>query len=116
MLEDRGSVDNIKIVTVQVSKVKIEIYQHSANHYAMKICGGEKVYFHVFITSALDVEEWSASRPDRFALKEYTSGTHLEKPYNRSGCIREKGFASAENGTPILRSFKPQPNRCWDTI
>jgi hypothetical protein len=29
-----------------------------------------------FLTSALDRSEWSASRPDRFTLREISPGTH----------------------------------------
>jgi hypothetical protein len=35
-----------------------------------------EAYFHVFLTSALDGEEWSASRPGRFTLRERDPGTH----------------------------------------
>jgi hypothetical protein len=36
-----------------------------------------KVYFHAFLTSAVDGGEWSVSRPVRFAPRERASGTHL---------------------------------------
>jgi hypothetical protein len=31
----------------------------------MKMCGGEDVYIHLFLTSTLDWSEWSPSRPSR---------------------------------------------------
>jgi hypothetical protein len=34
----------------------------------MKTCGGVEIYFHTFLISALDEDEWSAARPDRFTL------------------------------------------------
>jgi hypothetical protein len=37
----------------------------------MKTYGGVDVYIHIFLTSALVRDEWSASRPDRF-----TPATH----------------------------------------
>jgi hypothetical protein len=37
------------------------------NHYAMKAYGEVDVYIHIFLTSALVVGEWPASRPGRFS-------------------------------------------------
>jgi hypothetical protein len=42
----------------------------------MKAYGGVEVYIHVFLTSALDGGEWSASRPGRFTPGEKTPGNH----------------------------------------
>jgi hypothetical protein len=42
----------------------------------MKTYGGADVQIHVFLTSALDGGEWSASRPGRFTPGERASGTH----------------------------------------
>jgi hypothetical protein len=44
-------------------------------HYAMKTHGGVDVYIHVFLTSALVGDKWSASRPGR-----HTPGTHWVGP------------------------------------
>jgi hypothetical protein len=41
----------------------------------MKAYGGEDVYIHIFLTSALVGDEWSASRPDRFTPGERAPGT-----------------------------------------
>jgi hypothetical protein len=35
-----------------------------------------EVWIQAFLTSALDVGEWSASRPGRFTPRERASGTH----------------------------------------
>jgi hypothetical protein len=37
---------------------------------------GVDVLFHIFLTSALDGDEWSASRLCRFTLEERASSTH----------------------------------------
>jgi hypothetical protein len=42
----------------------------------MKAYGGVDVQNHIFLTSALDGGEWSASRPGRFILWETVPGTH----------------------------------------
>jgi hypothetical protein len=42
----------------------------------MKVYRGVDVYIHIFLTSALVEDEWSASRPDRFAPEERAPGTH----------------------------------------
>jgi hypothetical protein len=43
----------------------------------MKTYGGVDVQIHVFLTSALVGDEWSASRPGRFTLGQ-RAGTHLK--------------------------------------
>jgi hypothetical protein len=45
-------------------------------HYAMKAYGGVGVYIHIFLTSTLAGDEWSASRPGRFTPGERAHGTH----------------------------------------
>jgi hypothetical protein len=42
----------------------------------MKAYGGVNVYTHIFFTSALAGDEWSASRPCRFAPGKRAPGTH----------------------------------------
>jgi hypothetical protein len=42
----------------------------------MKAYGGVDVFIHIFVTSALAVGEWSASRPCRFNHEEKAPGTH----------------------------------------
>jgi hypothetical protein len=45
-------------------------------HYAMKAYGGAAVQIHIFLTSALAGDEWSASRDGRFTPGERALGTH----------------------------------------
>jgi hypothetical protein len=42
----------------------------------MEAYWGIEIYLHVFLTSALDEGEWSASRPVHYILRERASGTH----------------------------------------
>jgi hypothetical protein len=42
----------------------------------MKTYGSIELYFHAFLTSALDRGEWSASCPDRFTSKEMAPSTN----------------------------------------
>jgi hypothetical protein len=42
----------------------------------MKAEGGEDVWIHTFLTSALDGGEWTASHPGRFTPGERAPGTH----------------------------------------
>jgi hypothetical protein len=42
----------------------------------MKMYVGVKVYLHAFLTSALDGNEWSASHPGPFTLRERAPGTY----------------------------------------
>jgi hypothetical protein len=42
----------------------------------MKTCGGVEVQFHEFLVSALDVGEWTASRPGCFIPGKEAPGTH----------------------------------------
>jgi hypothetical protein len=42
----------------------------------MKAYGEEDVYLHAFLTSVLDGDEWSVSRPGRFNPMERAPGTH----------------------------------------
>jgi hypothetical protein len=45
-------------------------------HYTMKVYEGVDVWIHVFLTSALDGGDWSASRPGRFIPGERPPFTH----------------------------------------
>jgi hypothetical protein len=42
----------------------------------MKAYGGVDIQIHIFLTSALDAGELSASRPGRFSLGDRAPGTH----------------------------------------
>jgi hypothetical protein len=48
----------------------------------MKMYGGVDVSIHVFLTSAVDGGDWSASFPGRFTTVERSPGTHC---YRRLG-------------------------------
>jgi hypothetical protein len=81
----------------------------------MEAFGGRGVYSsYSFLTSALDGDEWSASRPGRaFTPGEGTPGTHWTGGWMgpRAGLDTEargkKSFAPAGNRTPIARSSSP---------
>jgi len=45
-------------------------------HHAMKEYWGGELEFHTFSTSALEGDEWSASRPGRFTPWKRARGTH----------------------------------------
>jgi hypothetical protein len=47
-----------------------------AEHHAMKAHWGSGIIAHAFFTSALDGDEWPASRPGRLTPREGASGTH----------------------------------------
>jgi len=47
-------------------KGKVKLFLCLTKHHAVKAYGGMEVWLHVFLTSALDGDEWSASRPSRF--------------------------------------------------
>jgi hypothetical protein len=42
----------------------------------MKVYGGVDAYIHIVLDSALDGDEWTASRPGRFTPGERAAGTH----------------------------------------
>jgi hypothetical protein len=45
-------------------------------HYAMKAYGGVDIQIYIFLTLAIAVGEWSASRPRRFTPGEIAPGSH----------------------------------------
>jgi hypothetical protein len=47
-----------------------------AKYYGKKMSGEVELLLHAFLTSVLDGDEWSASRPGRFILEERAPGTH----------------------------------------
>jgi len=53
-------------VTVGVVMWKVDLSLCLINYNAIKTHREVEVQIHVFLTSTLDVGEWSASRPDRF--------------------------------------------------
>jgi hypothetical protein len=54
----------------------------------MKAYGGSGGIVPLFLTTALDVNEWSASRPGRF-----THGENVPVPQSRAGrCVKEKSI------------------------
>jgi hypothetical protein len=61
-----------------------------------------------FLTSALDGDEWSASRPGRFTLRgncpRYPLDRRLGGPQSRSGHYgEEKNLTPAGNRTPVVQ-------------
>jgi hypothetical protein len=74
------------------------------------IIGGMEVYLHVFLTSALDGSEWSASRPDPFtpgvrAPGRYPLHRMLGGPYSRPGPCGE------ENTSLLLPAIEPRSSK-----
>jgi hypothetical protein len=66
-------VDTEQRVRTVAVELKLVIY---AACYAMMTYGGVDIQIHVFLSSALVVGEWSASRPGCFTLGERDPGTH----------------------------------------
>jgi hypothetical protein len=81
----------------------------------MKTYGGVNVYIHIFLTSALVVGEWSASRPCRFTPGERAPGTHFMRlggPQSRSGRYGEvKIFYPSGTQTPAPPVVQPVASR-----
>jgi hypothetical protein len=77
----------------------------------MKMCGGQDVEIHVYLTLALVGGEWSASRPGRFTpgeITRYPLNRGLGEPQNRSGRRgEEKNLASTRTRTSTPRSSSP---------
>lgn len=58
-----------------VKRVKVKVVPL----HAMKVCGGQEVWLHSFLTLALDAVEWSVSRLDCFTARKRTAvQTELE--------------------------------------
>jgi hypothetical protein len=78
----------------------------------MKTYGGVDVYIHIFLTSALAVGEWSASRPGRFTPRgksaRYPLDSMLGGPQSRSGRFgEEKILEPTGTRTPNPQSSSP---------
>jgi hypothetical protein len=83
------------------SKVKVKLSLCLTKYHAVKVYEGVVVQLHAFLTSAVDGDEWSASRPGRFTLGERTSGTHFIG-----------GWASPRAGLDAVMKRKiPSPHR-----
>jgi hypothetical protein len=75
----------------------------------MEAFGGRRYSSYLFLTSALDGGEWSASRLPRFTPRERTSGTHWiggwAGPAVWTQGLEEKSSAPVGNRTPIVQSI-----------
>jgi hypothetical protein len=75
-----GSVLELSVIGINVyerySKCKVKLSLCLIKHLSMKAYWGVDIQLHVFLTSALDGGQWSASRHCRFTLEERTPGTH----------------------------------------
>jgi hypothetical protein len=84
----------------------------------MKAYGGRPIA-PSFMTSALDIGEWSASRTGRFTTGEdsrYPLDGRLGGPQNRSGCYgEEKNIAPAGNSTPTVQPVARRYCTCIPT-
>jgi hypothetical protein len=68
--------ENVGASTSRNPKGLHDLYRAKFTYLTMKTCWGVNVYIHVFLTPALAVGEWSASRPGRFTPWETVPGTH----------------------------------------
>jgi hypothetical protein len=83
----------LRIIFVEVKGVEVKDIGKVApvltKQHAMKTYGGVEVELHAFLTSALDVGKWVASRPGRFTPGEtaplYPLDKRLGGPQSRSG-------------------------------
>jgi hypothetical protein len=57
---------DIRHHNVTFLKVKVKLSLCLSKYHSMKMCLGVEVQLHAFLTSELDGDEWSASRPGRF--------------------------------------------------
>jgi hypothetical protein len=57
-------------------KVKVKLSLCLTKNHTMKTYWGVEVELHAFLTSALDGDEWSTSRPGRFTPRERAPRTH----------------------------------------
>jgi hypothetical protein len=58
------------------NKVKVKLSLRLTKHHAMKTYWGVEVQLHACLTSALDGDEWSASRPGRLTPRKRAPGIH----------------------------------------
>jgi hypothetical protein len=93
--------------------VKAKLSLCLTKHHAMKTYGRVEVWLHTFLASALDGDEWSASRPSRVTPGGKSPPPSI--PLNRRLCVdtrvcldavakrKEKPFPThAQNRTPIV--------------
>jgi hypothetical protein len=82
----------------------------------MKAYGGTDVWIHIFLTSALNRGEWSASRPCRFTPGETASDTHwMGRWADPNMCL--KAVEKRKNLTPVgirTSAFHPVGRRYTD--
>jgi hypothetical protein len=74
----------------------------------MKTYGGVEVQFHHSWPRTLDAGEWSASRPDRFILKEIASRYPLDRILRGPNILpehsrEEKNLSPTGNRTPAVQ-------------
>jgi hypothetical protein len=64
-------------------KVTAKLTLCLAKHHAMKTCVVEDVWFHAFLISALQEDEWLPSPLGRFICEEEIRGTFWIRDYRR---------------------------------
>jgi hypothetical protein len=69
----------------------------------MQAYWGVEVYFHAFLTSALDGGDWSAPRPGRFTPKARVLGTHWV-----GGWVSRSGRGGEEKNSQPLPGIEPR--------
>jgi hypothetical protein len=89
-------------------KVKVKLSLFLIKHHATKTYGEVEVHLQVFLTSALDGGEWSASRPGRFTTRENVPSIHWTGGWVYSivgldAVAKRKIPAPAENQTSVVQ-------------